>query len=335
MTSIMLIALLLRQAPTPLTFADVKAGDFLEYQVSEKRQLELFACEVNDQSVRLALQVRHGDGHHSGAVLDGVLVDVPRARLSPPPKRAEPTEESGASAAGHRFPVCATWTTSSMHGPNTKVVRCEARELILGGGLVSESSSSFSIRGESSGSSLTLTALGTREAPHCPEWPVAKLDGWYRELSVDQNEASLVELRYTAGSAWLRITEQAFEKRAQGPVKAGGASWRARGKPSTGDVCLVEAVIAWARSLPAGEPNPVEHLSLGDKPVSVRGLRVSSTGKDALFEEEVWWATADALDDAPLAARATPVRREWKRTSSWSGAQVTRGEVGLAGWGGK
>jgi hypothetical protein len=326
-----LLAALTSQAP--LSFADVRAGDFVTYQVREGRTVEVFACAADEKQVRVALQVRDEKARATGTVLDGVLVSVPRAPLAPAPRLADPAGVATEQAAGRSFPDCGTWKTLSTHGPNTTVVRCAARELILGGGLVRDEFHQFTIRGQASEGSKTLVAFGTREAPRCPDWPVASLGGWVRRWSTGPDGQLLEETRVTAGSAWLRFTTQPFRKQPGGPVKAAGATWGKAGKPTVRDAYLVDEALDWAAALPSSSLVAGKALALGPTSVAVREVTEQADERDATGEETRCWASVAALPDAPLSARAVPVARRWVRTSTWSDATVTKGETKLVGWG--
>jgi hypothetical protein len=326
----LLLALLTSQAP--LSFADVRAGDFVTYQVQAGRTVELFACAADAKTVRVALQVRDEKAAATGTVLDGVLVDVPRAPLSPAPRLLPPDGVAAEQAAGHSFRDCATWRSLSMHGPNTTVVRCAARELILGGGLVRDDFHMFTLRADYSESSKTLVAFGTREAPRCPDWPVASLRGWYRRWSDDRGEQTLTDYRVVAGSAWLRVTEQAYTKRPDGALKVAGAAWKKAGV-TVRDTYLLDEALDWAAALPSTSLVAGPALQLEGKAVPVRSVTLEVNGRDATGQDTRHWASAAALTDAPLSARAFSIARQWKHTSTWSDQRVTQGESKLVGWG--
>jgi hypothetical protein len=45
----------------PLTFADVRVGDFLEYQIDGKAKLKLRACAKSSKAVTVAISTQTGE----------------------------------------------------------------------------------------------------------------------------------------------------------------------------------------------------------------------------------------------------------------------------------
>ncbi len=280
------LALLLTQANGgALSFADVKAGDDLVYAIDSKQHLELRACEVSERTVRVAVEVQP----HTGTLLDGVVVEVPRAPLSPPAQLAQPDGVRADDAAGRHFDTCGVWPLRGMHLPNGNIVRCEARELILGGGLISSHASWMSIRGDGGSWSYTLTRVASRPGP-CPSWPRARLTGW----ATSRGDEGGQRTEWQAGSAWVRTTTRPLQQ-----TDAGAAA-------TTEDRYLLDLLIAWATTLPEVKPGPDRTFTVARHAVPVRPY-VTRWKEDDDVEAvgESLWATPGALPDAPLEVRAS------------------------------
>lgn len=181
----MLLALLLAAADggAPLSLRDVQQGDALVYDLGANGELSLRACAKNEDSVAVAVSLERDGGVPNGTwLIDRVVVDLPVKPLeNPQPWLGHLEREVTTSAAGLRLAACAKFYVShpTMHGASGPVLRCEARELILGGGLVQQAFTWFGHRGGSGSSNVTLKQVTRNSAP-CPAWPRAKVTGAWR-----------------------------------------------------------------------------------------------------------------------------------------------------------
>jgi hypothetical protein len=268
----------------------VKAGDFLEYRIDGKASLTLRACAKSDTTVTVAIEAHQATRPQGCSfLLDGVLVDVPKERLKPPPELPQPTEGVFGKKVGETyFPECGSWKGSvGFHLPMHDTIRCIAPELVLGGGLVSFTWSVMPINGRGESHETTLVKHGNDPAP-CPAWPKAKLEGSWRF----NNGTQLWDRQAVAGSAWVRIRNQELD------MKTGTA----KGAPGEEQSCLADMLIPSARDLPAAGSCRSSIQMVGGKPLPALAL----TAEDGV---EIW-PDPKALADAPLWVRIQPLERD-------------------------
>lgn len=330
----LLLALLLAQAPAaerPLSFADVRPGDDLVYDVGGGT-VELRACASGPRAVTVALSARASDGQPRPATLfDGVLVEVPRQPLSPAPQLPTSQKETTESAAGRDFARCDVWRSTVMDGPISETHRCYARELILGGGLVKSETSWLSLHGDHGRYGARLVGVGSKPES-CPAWPKAQLAGWYREL--DPERGVVVEQQISAGSAWLRVRTRVFKPDPAGKVKIAGASYTSEPADEVSQAYLADVLIQRARALFAAPgAGPRQTLKLGRTQVQVSATRTSVPLRKFVEEQGLQWPAPESLADAPLLARIQPVTRTLSRHSADSAQPFWTGSGGLVEWG--
>lgn len=154
-------------------------GDELEYSLGDST-LTVRACERTPESVRVAVSVQRDGGAPLGTwLLDRVVVELPLAPLpNPEPHLGKLVKELPMNVAGPRFGVCAQHRLDSMH-EGDETYRCEARELILGGGLV-ERSRWWLSSGGAGKSKVALRRIAQGSAGCPPLWPCATVDGTWR-----------------------------------------------------------------------------------------------------------------------------------------------------------
>jgi hypothetical protein len=313
-----LLALALLSAPDAgpepsLSFADVRAGDYVAYDVDGKATLRLYACAVTPKTVTLAISVKPkviAEGCKS--LLDGALVEVPVTPLKPAIELPQPDDVRQLIVKGQAFPDCGSWSSErTTHGPRTHTTRCISRELVLGGGLVNFSHTQLTIQGRGDNYDLALDDFGNSPGP-CPSWPRAPLGGWWRESSVRGRFRTASETAAQAGSAWVRTREQSLTPSKGGPTTIDGVGFANSGAPYEHRQYLVQALIPAVRALPGeGKCTPTT-LSVGG--AQVGGVKHEETSTDRYGTKYVHtriWALPTALSAAPYLSRIRPVLDQW------------------------
>lgn len=251
----------------------VQAGDQLAYSINQAATLTLRACATSSKSVSVAVSLERDGGAPPGTwLLDRVVVEVPVAALETPrPWFGQAHEATTFTAAGVTFESCQKHLLvhPTAHGPSGDVYRCEARELLLGGGLVDQDLSWLGISGGRGASVVKLTQVAKTAAPCPAQWPRATLNGrwkWKWERGV--------------------VTEAR---------KAGGALVRRTEDGSSSDEFLLDFLVREAESIPKETPTR-QKATVAGKEVEVLTIN-RPNGTVAR------WAAPTALTDAPLGLR--------------------------------
>lgn len=166
-------------------FEDVRVGDALTYELDGIAALTLRACATSARSVTVAVSMERDGGAPPGTwLLDRFVVDLPVAPLDQPALflglRDRPQV---VTAAGRRFGECAPFHVihPTAHGPSGPVVRCAARELGLGGGLVSQAFRWLNLGSGLRQSMVKLVRVSSQDTRACPgRWPRVTTDGVWR-----------------------------------------------------------------------------------------------------------------------------------------------------------
>jgi hypothetical protein len=203
------------------------------------------------------------------------VVELPLAPLQKPkPYLGELVNQLPMNVVGTRFGVCAQHRVGSMHG-GSETFRCEAQELILGGGLVHRSKHWFSSRG-SGQSEVVLRRVGTGK-PGCPPlWPRATVDGSWRW----QGREDVFESSMRAGSGFVRMTERLLQ------------SSEVRSKQ---DQYILDFLLDALENLPSEVPEPGTF--------TVGGRKVRAFLLEAPTRTPRAWVAPQELADAPLGLR--------------------------------
>lgn len=273
-------ALLFPEA-APLSMANVEEGDLVEYDVDGRGALTVRACAKSGSTVTLAVSLATKEKRFP-ALLDGVLIEQPIAPMKPAPQLPQPETVGPWKGAGGAWETCGVWKRPfSMHGVNGEERRCEGRELILGGGLVQETASQFTVRGGGFSHQVTLKRFARTPGP-CPKWPRATVSGTYRTLEEGGMGESAIDHAYASSGSWVRRTEY-------------------RSSPTS--TYLLDLLIDLARDRMDGELQAMpSEWKLGGRTVPTFQTRAAET--------VTHWAAPDALPDAPLAMRARPLSTE-------------------------
>jgi len=278
-----IILLVFAADPTPLSLADVKVGEFVEYAVKPDALLRLRACERSERTLTIEVTTQRSGGAPDGTwLVDHLLVDAPLTPLSPPVELSEPDESLSTTIAGETFSECAEWRSKLVghHVPRSSVRRCSARALVLGSGLVRQSEARFAIRpADSYERSAELVKVGTAEG-RCGAAPKTKLDGSW----IVTEEGKPTTLSVVAGSTWTRTSQHAGTQR------------------DTNDRSLLTILLEGIWSLPASAPTSTT--------ITFSGRKVSG-----LVAGDHTWLGPQAGASAPLEVRLQPIVGPGSRVS--------------------
>lgn len=201
--------------PAPATLADVKPGDFVEYDVTVGVRgvvtaftLRLEAVEVTSSAIVIDARSR---GSARPAWLErGVRLRLALTGKAPEPERSfaestrDDTKPESRTVAGRTF-ACRAWGVQTFDGPKGGGCReAPARELALGNGLVEEAMENKGW-GEAEGHSIRLSAFGHVE-PGTADAGVALTqrwgDGTVLSVRAPADELAQESLR-SVGGRWL------------------------------------------------------------------------------------------------------------------------------------
>ncbi|MFT3708325.1 MAG: hypothetical protein QM817_11790 [Archangium sp.] len=267
------VVLTVADGGTSYALTAVEAGDQLTYSLNGADTLTLRACAKSAKSVTVAVSLERDGGAPPGTwLLDRVVIEVPVAPLEKPkPWLGQSHEATTFTAAGRKFESCLKHGLfhPTAHGPSGFVHRCEARELLLGGGLVVQDLSWLGIIGGRGSSVVKLTQIAKNAAPCPAEWPHATLNGRWKWKA----ERRVVSESYKAGGALIRRTED---------------DW-------SSDEFLLDFLVHAAQAIPRQTPTPQKATIAGQEVELLTVMRPNET-----FAR---WAAPTAMPDAPLALR--------------------------------
>jgi hypothetical protein len=298
----------------PPTLADVKAGDFVEYELGTDSArgtvvLRLQAAEVTRDAVIVDVRVVKGrplswlDGGARFLVAKGGKPPKPRAPVRGAGRDTRPGQAQRGGVTYH----CTQYAFETKDGARgAGCLDSPARELALTGGLVDETEMSPS-SSATPGFSVTLVAAGHADVPSpAPPWAFAAGSSW--TVLERASKERLVRTAVTSTGGKVVTTRTTYEPRggkaAPGDLALAGRTWRAAGSTQDAET-LLEVLRRLAAELPS---EPLDGLSGPDCTVGPRPVKttlVPLAGKST----ETRAARPAEVIPAPLPVRYGPLAR--------------------------